>query len=184
MSSVELRPCQSVHAYCVTLDRPLDPTGAIPGRISIHFEYYPHSMPGKTAGTLVATEGGPGFPETLSRDDYLALFKPLQRQRDVLLMENRGTGRSGAIDCHALRTAEKWTIALTAACGRSLGGRAAHLSPSTNTAAYPLTIVSSINASNGRLPRRVTRPRTWWRRTPDAPGRSESFRLTDINASI
>jgi pimeloyl-ACP methyl ester carboxylesterase len=52
------------------------------------------------------------------------LFKPLRRQRDVLLMDNRGTGRSGAIDCHALQTAERWTIALTAACGRSLGERA------------------------------------------------------------
>ena len=124
VGSVELRPCQSVHAYCGTLGRPLDPTGAIPGRISVYFEYYPHTGPGKAAGTLVATEGGPGFPATLSRDDYLALFKPLQRQRDVLLMDNRGTGRSGAIDCHALQTAEKWTIALTAACGGSLGERA------------------------------------------------------------
>jgi pimeloyl-ACP methyl ester carboxylesterase len=124
VGSIELRPCQSVPAYCGTLDRPLDPTGAIPGRISIYFEYYPHSGPGKAAGTLVATEGGPGFPATLSRDDYLALFKPLQKQRDVVLMDNRGTGLSGAIDCHALQTAEKWTTALTAACGRSLGERA------------------------------------------------------------
>ena len=124
VGSIDLRPCPSVHAYCGTLDRPLDPTGAVPGRISIYFEYYPHSGPGKAAGTLVATEGGPGYPATLSRDDYLALFKPLQEQRDVVLMDNRGTGRSGAIDCHALQTAEKWTIALTAACGRSLGGRA------------------------------------------------------------
>ena len=124
VGSVELQPCRSVHAYCGTLDRPLDPTGATPGRISIYFEYYPHSGPGKAAGTLVATEGGPGFPATLSRDDYLALFKPLQKQRDVLLMDNRGTGQSGAIDCHALQTAEKWTIELTAACGRSLGERA------------------------------------------------------------
>ena len=124
VGSLDLRPCQSVHAYCGTLDRPLDPTGAVPGRISIYFEYYPHSGTVTAAGTLVATEGGPGYPATLSRDDYLALFKPLQTDHDVLLMDNRGTGRSGAIDCHALQTAEKWTIELTAACGRSLGERA------------------------------------------------------------
>jgi pimeloyl-ACP methyl ester carboxylesterase len=124
VGSIDLRPCPSVHAYCGTLDRPLDPAGAVAGHISVYFEYYPHSGPGKAAGTLVATEGGPGYPATLSRDDYLALFKPLQKQRDVVLMDNRGTGRSGAIDCHALQTAEKWTIALTAACGRSLGARA------------------------------------------------------------
>jgi hypothetical protein len=56
VGSVELRPCQSVHAFCGTLNRPMDPTGAVPGRISIYFEYYPHSGPGKAAGTLVATE--------------------------------------------------------------------------------------------------------------------------------
>jgi pimeloyl-ACP methyl ester carboxylesterase len=118
---IELQPCPGVPAYCGSLDRPLDPTGAIPGRISIHFEYYPHSGPGKAQGTLVATEGGPGYPATLSRDDYLALFKPLRLRRDVLLMDNRGTGQSGAVDCRELQTAEKWTVALTGACGRSLG---------------------------------------------------------------
>jgi pimeloyl-ACP methyl ester carboxylesterase len=124
VGSISLRPCQNLRAYCGQLDRPLDPTRAIPGRISIHFEYYPHSAAGKAAGTLVATEGGPGYPATESRDDYLALFKPLLGQHDFLLMDNRGTGGSGAIDCHALQTAEKWTVKLTAACGESLGARA------------------------------------------------------------
>jgi pimeloyl-ACP methyl ester carboxylesterase len=124
VGQIDLRPCQSVQAYCGTLERPLDPTGTVPGRVSIYFEYYPHTGSGKSVGTLVATEGGPGYPATLSRDDYLALFEPLRTQRNVLLMDNRGTGRSGAIDCHGLQTAEKWTIELTAACGRSLGKRA------------------------------------------------------------
>ena len=112
-------------AYCGRIDRPLDPTGAIPGSISIHFEYYPHTAPGSSAGTLVATEGGPGYAATESRADYLALLKPLRRERDFVLMDNRGTGGSGAIDCPELQTAEKWTIELIGACGRSLGSRAA-----------------------------------------------------------
>jgi pimeloyl-ACP methyl ester carboxylesterase len=124
VGSIELRPCAAAPAYCGALNRPLDPTGAVPGRIAIHFEYYPHSGPGKPIGTLVATEGGPGYPATESRDSYLALFNPLRRQRDFLLMDNRGTGRSGAIDCRELQTAEKWTVELTAACGRSLGDSA------------------------------------------------------------
>jgi pimeloyl-ACP methyl ester carboxylesterase len=124
VGSLELRPCPSVPAYCGDLERPLDPTGQLPGRISIHFEYYPHTAAGKSAGTLVATEGGPGYPATLSRGDYLDLFKPLRMHRDVVLMDNRGTGRSGAVDCRELQTAEKWTVELNAACGRSLGNRA------------------------------------------------------------
>jgi pimeloyl-ACP methyl ester carboxylesterase len=125
VGSLELKPCPSVPAYCGNFDRPLDPTGAIPGRISIHFEYYPHAAAGKSAGTVVATEGGPGYPTTLARDDYLDLFKPLRPHHDVLLMDNRGTGQSGAVDCRDLQTAEKWTVELNAACGRSLGNRAA-----------------------------------------------------------
>lgn len=124
VGSMELRPCAAAPAYCGRLDRPLDPTGAVPGRLSIYFEYYPHSAPGKSIGTLVATEGGPGYPATLSRDGYLALFAPLRDTRDIVLMDNRGTGQSGAIDCHELQTADKWTVALTAACGESLGASA------------------------------------------------------------
>ena len=125
VGSMLLERCASVAAYCGRLDRPLDPTGAVPGRISIYFEFYPHTSPGRSAETLVATEGGPGYPATESRDDYLALFAPLRKSRDVVLMDNRGTGKSGAIDCPALQTAEKWTIELVAACGESLGSRAA-----------------------------------------------------------
>jgi pimeloyl-ACP methyl ester carboxylesterase len=124
VGSMELRPCLNAPGLCGSLDRPLDPTGAVAGRISIHFEYYPHTGPDQPQGTLVATEGGPGYPATLSRADYLALFKPLLRRHDFLLMDNRGTGQSGAIDCRELQTAEKWTVELIAACGRSLGDRA------------------------------------------------------------
>ena len=111
-------------AYCGRLDRPLDPTAAMPGRISAYFEFYPHLGPGSSIGTLVATEGGPGYPATLSRDEYLALFKPLRQGRDVLIMDNRGTGRSGAVDCRDLQSADHWTVELNAACGRALGDSA------------------------------------------------------------
>jgi pimeloyl-ACP methyl ester carboxylesterase len=125
VGALALERCPRVLAYCGRIDRPLDPTGAVPGSISIHFEYYPHTAPGNSAGTLVATEGGPGYAATESRADYLALFEPLRRERDFVLMDNRGTGGSGAIDCPALQTAEKWTIELIGACGRSLGRGAA-----------------------------------------------------------
>jgi pimeloyl-ACP methyl ester carboxylesterase len=93
--------------------------------VAIYYEFYRHRGRGKSVGTLVATEGGPGYPATGSRDDYLALFKPLMADRDVVIMDNRGTGRSGAIDCRELQTGERWTVDAVAACGASLGDRAA-----------------------------------------------------------
>jgi pimeloyl-ACP methyl ester carboxylesterase len=124
VGSLELERCAH-GAYCGHIDRPLDPTGAIPTSISIHFEYYPHTAKGPSKGTLVATEGGPGYAATESRADYLALWQPLRDSRDFVLMDNRGTGQSGALDCPELQAAERWTVELIGACGRSLGDRAA-----------------------------------------------------------
>src|SRR5450755_4682306 len=58
VGSMLLERCAHVAAYCGSLDRPLDPTGAIPGRISIYFEFYPRTAHDGSATALVATEGG------------------------------------------------------------------------------------------------------------------------------
>jgi pimeloyl-ACP methyl ester carboxylesterase len=108
-------------AWCGILPRPLDHAGKVPGTVPIYFEFYPHSALSPAAGTLVAAEGGPGYPTTDSRDAYLALFGPLRGIYDVLLMDYRGTGRSGAIDCKDLERAAQLTEANIGECGRSLG---------------------------------------------------------------
>ena len=108
-------------AWCGILPRPLDPSGAVGGTIPIYFEYYPHTAAAPAAGTLVAAEGGPGYPTTDSREAYLALFGPLRASYDVLLMDYRGTGRSAAIDCSELQRAPQLTERNIGACGRSLG---------------------------------------------------------------
>ena len=121
-----LHRCDTRAPWCGSLERRLDPSGAVPGTLPIYFEYYPHTASGPAAGTLVATEGGPGYPATGSRSEYLALFGPLRPNHDVLLMDNRGTGRSAAVDCEPLQTAAVLTEANIGSCGRSLG-RAAPL---------------------------------------------------------
>ena len=120
-----LARCGAVPAYCGRLERALDPAGRVPGHVSVYFEFYPHTARGPSQGTLVATEGGPGYPATGSRDAYLALLEPLRRTRDLILMDNRGTGRSGALDCPTLQAADRWTTAMVGACGDSLGERSA-----------------------------------------------------------
>ncbi|HEV2285572.1 MAG TPA: alpha/beta hydrolase, partial [Steroidobacteraceae bacterium] len=119
-----LHRCASPAPWCATLERPLDPRGEVPGTVPVYFEYYPHTGAGPASGTLVAAEGGPGYPATDSRAAYLALFAPLRPRYDVLIMDYRGTGRSGAIDCRALQTAGVITTGEIGRCGRSLGARA------------------------------------------------------------
>ena len=119
-----LMRCPGVDAWCGRLERPLDATGRVPGTVAVVYEYYPARGPGPRRGTLVATEGGPGYPTTGSRAEYLALFAPLRVDHDVVLMDNRGTGRSGALDCEPLQDAPTLTLEDIGACGASLGARA------------------------------------------------------------
>lgn len=121
VGQLTLHRCATPAPWCGTLERPLDPGGVIPGRLGIYFEYWPHTGPGAAAGTLVATEGGPGFPATESRAEYLGLLTPLRARYDILIMDNRGTGRSGAVNCRALQNAASLTEDNIGACGRWLG---------------------------------------------------------------
>jgi pimeloyl-ACP methyl ester carboxylesterase len=125
VGSMLLHRCETPAPWCGTLDRPLDPDGRVAERIEVYFEFYPHTGAGPARGTLVATEGGPGYPATESREEYLAFLAPLRATRDIVLMDNRGTGRSAPINCVPLQTDPAITEENVAACGRQLGERAA-----------------------------------------------------------
>ncbi len=106
VGTVDVHACRDAAAYCGDVERAFDPDDPAIGIDQDPFRVLsPHFDAGKSSGTLVATEGGPGYPATGSREDYLALFKPLMPDHDVLMMDNRGTGHSGAIDCRQLQTA-------------------------------------------------------------------------------
>ncbi len=124
VGSLTLSHCiRQYDGFCGTLQRPLDPTGRVPGSIGIGFEFYPHT--GSAAlGTIVAEEGGPGYATTGSRDGYVRLFTPLRTGRDILLVDKRGTGRSGAIDCKRLQRGRAPGLEAARACGLQLGPRA------------------------------------------------------------
>jgi pimeloyl-ACP methyl ester carboxylesterase len=110
--------------YCGAFERPLDPAGQVSGTISIGFTWYPHRSSGASTGTIVAAEGGPGYPSGGSRNEYRALFDPLLDTNDLLLMDQRGTGRSGAIDCEPLQHAAVMVLKDVTQCGETLAGSA------------------------------------------------------------
>ncbi|HEY1654120.1 MAG TPA: alpha/beta fold hydrolase [Candidatus Tumulicola sp.] len=124
VGNLSLHPCSGASGYwCGTLTRPLDSAHRIPGTIAIGFTWLPHARSGSASqGTIVAAEGGPGYPSGASRAGYRALFGPLLQTRDLLLMDDRGTGRSEAIDCPDLQTGPM-TLPAIARCGAQLGAR-------------------------------------------------------------
>lgn len=126
VGSLTLKYCNSDYdGYCGRLKRPLDPTGGIRGNITIGFEYYPRfdqSAPAR--GTLLPQEGGPGYSSTGTRDAYLNIFGSLREHRDVLIIDKRGTGTSGAIDCSEIQTGDPSDPAALKACADQLGPKA------------------------------------------------------------
>lgn len=122
---LSLHPCHDVDgAWCGSVQRPVDALLPHLGTIDIHFEWHPATGPGASAGTIVAVEGGPGYPSTLSRDYYLELFEPMLADHDMLLVDNRGTGKSDAIDCPGLQSGTGDYVKNVGACGAQLGDAA------------------------------------------------------------
>ena len=72
-------------------------------------------------GAIFAVEGGPGYSSTGTANAYTKLFGNLLDHRELVLVDMRGTGLSGPIDCPDLQrgTAPEW-IAL-GECARRLG---------------------------------------------------------------
>jgi pimeloyl-ACP methyl ester carboxylesterase len=105
---LRLEPCPDLPgAWCGSLRVPYDRADPAAGTITVAFEWYPAQT--RPTGTIVAVEGGPGYPTSGSRDRYLELFAPLQRSRNLLLVDLRGTGNSALVDCSPL---QRWHIGL------------------------------------------------------------------------
>ncbi len=72
-------------------------------------------------GAIFAVEGGPGYASTTTAATYQNLFRGLLDHRELVLVDMRGTGLSGPIDCPNVQrgTAPEW-IGL-GECARRLG---------------------------------------------------------------
>jgi pimeloyl-ACP methyl ester carboxylesterase len=103
---------------------PLDYRNPAAGHIKLGFQWYPATR-GNAIGTILAVQGGPGFPTTDYAPDYRGTFLPLLTRRNLLLVNLRGTGNSSAFLC---KTLQDWKdsdgIAAytvdTGKCGRQL----------------------------------------------------------------
>jgi pimeloyl-ACP methyl ester carboxylesterase len=121
VGSVPLHHCLEEY-FCGSIRVALDPAGQVPGKIGIAFAFLPHAdRKSSSEGTIVAVEGGPGYPSIGSHALYRGLYAPLLQRRDLLLVDNRGTGDSGAIVCRPLQTAPIMELSQVTRCGRQLG---------------------------------------------------------------
>ena len=105
--SLELTDCRisagpgasSMAARCGTMTRPLDPTGAVPGEIELRVAVVPALNLTPEPDPLVPIAGGPGQGSVQFYTAYYWVFEDVRRNRDILLIDQRGTGESATMDC-------------------------------------------------------------------------------------
>lgn len=104
-ASGALAPCRlkgvEHEALCGSLSRPLDPAQEDGVRIELHFAVLPALARHKKPDPVFFVAGGPG-------QSAIGLAGPLSRmlarfgqRRDIVLVDQRGTGRSAPLDCGA-----------------------------------------------------------------------------------
>jgi pimeloyl-ACP methyl ester carboxylesterase len=117
-------PPQATGAVCGHVDVPLDRHNPAAGIIPIAFELYRHTRPGPAQSAIIVNFGGPGASTTDMRWVLPYWVGPAMDRHDVLLIDDRGRGSSGAIDCPDLQHATGPLRKITAACAAQLGPRA------------------------------------------------------------
>ena len=111
---------------CGTLNVPLDYSGRVPGTIGLRFAAQ-RSFP-RTGKVLFALTGGPGQGGVEFATSQAASLEPALRQYRLVTLDQRGTGRSGALSCPRLQRLlplDATTAPDVAACAARIGPRRA-----------------------------------------------------------
>ena len=126
VGTLTLKFCDAeFNGYCGSIKRALDPTGGVKGNINIGFIYYPRfDLAHAALGTLLPQEGGPGYSTRGTAGAYLNIYGSLREHRDVVIIDKRGTGESGAVNCHAIQTGDPVDPEGLKDCGQQLGKKA------------------------------------------------------------
>ena len=114
---------------CGAIEVPVDRVRPDGRQMKLSFAVFRHTDDGSTAtDALFATDGGPGVANIANRDSLTYIGGSLTDDRDLVVIDHRGTGQSGAVDCPRLQRIigdigvdpETLTRAV-GACGRQLG---------------------------------------------------------------
>ena len=115
---------QSNQFRCAALSVPLDHSSKAAGTIKLRLaaqRRYPRG-----AGLLIALAGGPGQAALPFADQFEASLSPMLRNHRLVVVDQRGTGGSGALSCPPLQNHpanELWSPALIADCAQRVGPR-------------------------------------------------------------
>lgn len=112
---------QALGAVCGHVTVPLDRNHPTQGTIPIYFELYTHTGPGPAESAILANFGGPGMTTSGNRGTALALYGKTLDKHDLLLIDDRGRGLSGAIDCPDIQNGVTPYLPTVVECAAQLG---------------------------------------------------------------
>lgn len=119
-SAAKFRCPASAPARCLSVVVPLDRSGAIPGTVRIRAVRLPSARASQPP--LIGLTGGPGQAGVTFLDDYDFILPATGR--DLVVLDQRGTGASGLLRCPTIEgRVERGIERSTAACGERLGAR-------------------------------------------------------------
>ncbi len=109
-ATIELEDCRisagpsfpSIKARCANLERPLDPDAPDGESISLRIAVVPALTLDPAPDPVVPLAGGPGQSAIQFYAGYSYAFEPLRRDRDILLVDQRGTGSSAPLTCETV----------------------------------------------------------------------------------
>src|SRR3954449_11478881 len=84
-------------AACGTVAVPVDRSGKVPGTVDLFYERIPARK--RSQSTIAIFPGGPGGATSILGYDVLPVVRKVLEDHDVLLLDQRGTGRSQYLDC-------------------------------------------------------------------------------------
>jgi pimeloyl-ACP methyl ester carboxylesterase len=124
VGDLTLKPCKVVkRALCGSIRRAWEPGDPSGGTVQVGFAFVPARRQ-PAVDTVVPHEGGPGYSTTGTGADYAAMYGPLLERRNLLLVDQRGTGLSQPLRCPDLQHLVLPYHVAAGRCGRSLGDRA------------------------------------------------------------
>lgn len=96
----------AVEARCGWLTRPENPDDPEGATIDLRVAVVPALSPNPLPDALTVINGGPGASSIEMYADMAATFSGVRRERDILIVDQRGTGASNPLDCPRLEEAD------------------------------------------------------------------------------
>jgi pimeloyl-ACP methyl ester carboxylesterase len=120
-STIPFTTCSDAPTFgCGHLIVPLDPTGVIPGTVSLAIRRQ-LSATGAATTAVVALAGGPGQSALPFAEGDAQIVAPALATDDLVVFDQRGTGYSGALKCPALNSLTEPISEVIPACAMQVG---------------------------------------------------------------